>query len=292
MILRTIKRLFANHFIWSVIAGAVIVLIVSTAHAATHKADMKFTESGTDLDRIYVANINGDIDVTGTGGTTVEITAHIEIEGDSKAVEKYAKDFQPKISRSDGRLIIETDMPEDDELNDDIDHSSISYVITLPKSFGVNTETVNGDVAIKNAYGQLIVEVVNGDIEITCGEGDNEGVEIESVNGDVDINLRKLTKDCDYESVNGDFELRITKAVEGNVDIETVNGDIEIYLPESASVAIGAVTAMGGDIETDWGKGEEITFLPGEKFEYKVNDGKYEVDIETVNGSVEIHHTD
>lgn len=290
MILRTMQKLFANHFVWSVVAGAVVVLIVSAANAATHKADMNFTESGTDLDRIYIENINGDIDITGTSGSTVEIKAHIEIEGDLKAIEEYAKVFMPKISRSDGRLVIETEKPDDEDLDDDINNSSISYVISLPKAFGVHTETVNGDVSISKAYGQIIVEVVNGDIELKCDEEDNKGVDIESVNGDVEISLRKLTDDCDYESVNGDFELRIAKAIEGDIDIETVNGDIEIYMPETVSVDIDAVTAMGGDIETDWGEGEGITFLPGEKFAYKVKDGKYKIEIETVNGSIELHH--
>jgi DUF4097 and DUF4098 domain-containing protein YvlB len=292
MILRTIKNLFTNHFMLSAIIGAVLMLVASSVFAATHTAEMKFTESGTDLDRISVENVNGDIEVTGTNGTTVEITANIKIEGDSKAVQAYAEEFMPKITRSDGRLSIKTHRPEKDDMDDDIENSSISYVISLPKSFGVRIESVNGDMTIADTYGQLAFETVNGDIEVKSMDSDSKDFDIETVNGDVEIKIQKLTGDFDYESVNGDVELSISKTLEANIKLETVNGDMELKIPAASSFTLDAESAMGGDIKTDWGQAEGVTFIPGEELEIEVNGGKNKIDIETVNGSVEVRKID
>jgi DUF4097 and DUF4098 domain-containing protein YvlB len=244
------------------------------------------------LDRVYIETINGDITFTGTEGPNIKIETHIEIEGESEAIKEYAKEFKTVIARSDGRLMIKTVRPKDEEkFNDEIEHSSISYGISLPPEFDIKVETVNAVVVITAVYGDLLLQTVNGGITYEADKPTSGEIQAETVNGGMDIEVSALTEKCSFESVNGELSIRVTNSLKAELSAGTVNGSISLGVPESASFSFRAEVAINGDIKTDWGDGENTQFQPGETLEADVNGGGKKVYLETVNGSIEVRRT-
>jgi DUF4097 and DUF4098 domain-containing protein YvlB len=270
---------------------AILLLLASSGFADEYKANFSYTESTAGLDRVYLETINGDITFTGTAGETVQIETQMEIKGDSDAIEEYKKEFKTEITRSDdGRLTIKTVRPKHEEkFEDKIERSSISYVITLPPEFDIKVETVNADITATSVQGDLYLDTVNGDIQYKNDKPVSGEIQVETVNGETNIDVVALMKDCSIESVNGELNIRISENMKAPLSAETVNGSITLNVPESASFSLEAEVATNGDIETDWGEGKEGETYPGGIFEKEINGGGSKVELETVNGSIEVH---
>jgi DUF4097 and DUF4098 domain-containing protein YvlB len=270
---------------------AILFLLASASFADEYKANFSYTESTAGLDRVYLETVNGDITFTGTAGEAVQIETQMEIEGESGAIEEYKKEFKTEITRSDdGRLTIKTVRPKHEEkFEDTIERSSISYAITLPPEFDIKVETVNASIKATAVQGDLYLDTVNGSINYTNDKPASGEIQVETVNGETNIDIAALMNDCSIESVNGELDIRISENMKGKISAETVNGSITLTVPESASFSLEADAAMNGDIETDWGNGKNEQSYPGGAFEKEINGGGKKVDLETVNGSIEVH---
>jgi DUF4097 and DUF4098 domain-containing protein YvlB len=270
---------------------AILFLLASAGLADEYKANFSYTESTAGLDRVFLETINGDITFAGTEGETVQIETQMEIEGESDAIEEYKKEFKTEITRSDdGRLTIKTVRPKHEEkFEDTIERSSISYAITLPPEFDIKVETVNANITATAVHGDLYLDTVNGNIKYKNDKPVSGEIQVETINGEANIDIAALMNDCSIESVNGELDIRISENMKGKISAETVNGSITLTVPESASFSLEADAAMNGDIETDWGDGKNEQTSPGGTFEKEINGGGNKVDLETVNGSIEVH---
>jgi DUF4097 and DUF4098 domain-containing protein YvlB len=286
-----LQSLLKNRIGLAVGSFIVALLIVSAGIAGEYKADFNYTESASGLDRVFLKSINGDVAFTGTEGETIQIKTHMEIEGESDAFEEYRKEFRTAITRSnDGRLVIETVYPKDEgKFEDKIKNSSIDYDITIPRKFGIKTETVNSDISVAGTRGNIDLEAVNGDISLKNDQDESGEIQIETVNGEIEINVLSLTNGGDIESVNGEISVRILENLKSRLSIETVNGEIELAVPKSAAFTLDAEAAMNGEIETDWGDREDEQAYPGGTFSKEINGGGEKIKLETVNGSIEVH---
>jgi DUF4097 and DUF4098 domain-containing protein YvlB len=145
-------------------------------------------------------------------------------------------------------------------------HMKVEYTLTIPRSAvvydvdlvngnltvvgvegGVDAETVNGDIVVKDGAGDASLSTVNGAIELHVRSHDpSSSIDMESVNGALDLYLGGAGADIRAETVNGrignDFGIEVVKgkyvgaslkgAVSGGgsrVDLETVNGPISVH---------------------------------------------------------------
>ena len=146
-------------------------------------------------------------------------------------------------------------------------HMQVEYTLTVPRSAkienvdlvngsllvvgvegGVEAETVNGSIAVRECSGNAALSSVNGGIELyTTRLEPSEGVDLEAVNGSLDLYLAAAVgAEIRAESVNGairnDFGLEVRKGKYvgsdlsgviggggGNVHLETVNGSIGVH---------------------------------------------------------------
>ena len=127
--------------------------------------------------------------------------------------------------------------------------------------------SVSGDITARGLSGEINAEAVSGDIDVRGGAFDE--VKVETVNGDITwmAGLRQGGR-LDMETVNGSMDIEFVGSVDARFDIETFNGRIKNCFgpkPERTS---------------KYAPGWELSFTEGE--------GSGRVSIATLNGSLDL----
>ena len=246
---------------WIALAPALLVL----GMAVTEDAAAKVSET---IHQVYdtsshpllrVKNINGDLSVEGWDKNRIEVTAvkSAKNQEDLDNVQVFAE-------KNGDRVSIRVEYKHD---RDEWDHNqtgSVDFTIHVPKGTEIDK-----------------VEFVNGDIDITGIEGD---VEASSVNGEV--TGQKLGGEVALSTVNGGVELVATGDI-SSVRLNSVNGDISLVLPKKFDARIEAGT-LHGDITAIDGADVDATRFSGTSMRATLGKGTMRVDLNTVNGSIEI----
>lgn len=240
-----------------------LVLASSTALAAvseTEEHSFNLSEGG----RVSVSNINGDISVQSSSGDVVKVIARKKA-----GTKEYLDELKIVIEASDDYVRIETRHPDSNHSwfgSGDDKSGSVSYEITVPEGAQLDSiETVNGDINISGAKASVNVSSVNGDLDLTGLEGD---ARLETVNG----------------SVTAQFD---TLGAGQRVRAEAVNGRIRLKIPASASARIHAETLNGGIDADDFGLEVDKGYV-GRELDGEIGGGEADVNIDTVNGSIDI----
>lgn len=127
--------------------------------------------------------------------------------------------------------------------------------------------SVSGDITAQGLNGEINAEAVSGDIDIRSGSFDE--IKAETVNGDISWvgELRKKGR-LDMETVNGGIDIEFVGVVDARFDIETFNGRIKNCFgpkPERTS-----------------------KYAPGWELSFTEGDGLGRVTLATLNGSLDL----
>jgi DUF4097 and DUF4098 domain-containing protein YvlB len=220
---------------------------------------------------VSLENVNGDVTIEVWDRDEVRVQA-LKIASSQELLDglKVEIDAKPSAVR------INTDYPSSrgyrgDEGHDHSQreerHLRVEYTLTVPRSAviddvdlvngnllivgvegGVDAETVNGNIVVRETAGEASLSTVNGGIEIYVDRLPSaEGVDLESVNGSIDLYLASsVGADIRAESVNGtlanDLGIAVAKgkyigsSFDGSVggggsrvELETVNGTISVH---------------------------------------------------------------
>ena len=203
---------------------------------------------------VSVENINGQIHVETWDRDEVEIRATRKAR-DAESLERV----QVKVEATTNRVSISTTFDGQSR------GASVDYRIRAPRTAQLDVEAINGPIRILAPAGAVEVESVNGGIEL----GDVSGtVSVESVNGNVEVGYSSLAEGRhDYEAVNGKIIVRVPGTVSGDFNAETVNGAITTDFPLEVRKA---------------------KYGPQRSLEGRLGQGGPQVDLETVNGPIEI----
>jgi hypothetical protein len=103
-------------------------------------------------------------------------------------------------------------------------------MLKLPRKVAIETNGVNGDVAIGELEGGVQVRGVNGAVNIAQATG---GANFRGVNGKIDATIAKLSTGdgIDLSGVNGNTTLRFIGEVNADVQARGHNGKVESDLP-------------------------------------------------------------
>lgn len=231
----------------------VMSLFVSFLSAGNYeeKVVRKFTLQAGGI--VELANVNGAIDVTTTGGDTVEIKAvkRSDRKGEIEAVEiVFAQEGKIlKVNTKHKRRSVEVE---------------VDFTVVVPEKLArAEFKSVNGGIDCSGKFAELALKTVNGEIDF---KGDLRSGEFKTVNGAIAISQES--------ELNGD----LTAA--------TVNGAIVIELNRRSAFTIDGRT-INGSLANDFGL-KIAKRLVGSSFRGKVNNGGHKVKVETVNGSVKI----
>lgn len=217
---------------------------------------------------VTVKTINGAIEVTGVEGEEIEVNA-------TKSG-PHADKLEVKVIPSEaGILVCETyrydgDSSDTCEQSGSHSHSRgstphVNYSIRLPRNLRLSASTVNGSVSARSL---------------------GRYAEVSSVNGSVEVSTAKWAK---ASSVNGSIRAQFGEAGWESLKLTTVNGGIHVALPSNVNTDV-RFSSVNGHLDSDF----PITTqgrLGRHSIEGKIGSGGRNLELTTVNGSVELQKT-
>jgi DUF4097 and DUF4098 domain-containing protein YvlB len=225
---------------------------------------------------VLVANISGNIVVTGGPGEQVVIEA---VKRGRTAED--IKQIEIDVATLDGRLEIVTRHPRGIRTHS----GSVDYTVTVPRGASVRVKSVSGDIAVSTVDGALRADTISGNVEIAAAAqledvrsvsgnvtvktaGSDGGITASSTSGNVHLSVVKA-RSIDGDSVSGDVTLAdvtcervVAKSVSGNINfggplakagryaLQSHSGDIEASVQNDVGVEVSA-SSFSGDINSD-----------------------------------------
>lgn len=113
---------------------------------------------------------------------------------------------------------------------------SVSFVITVPKSFNLRLNTSGGNIAVASLSGNVWVRTSGGDLEFARIDGD-----IDAGTSGGDITLQEGTARAMLRTSGGDIEI---DRAGGPTDVSTSGGNIKI----NSVAQLTSATTSGGDV--------------------------------------------
>ncbi|MEX2609322.1 MAG: DUF4097 family beta strand repeat-containing protein [Gemmatimonadota bacterium] len=196
--------------------------------------------------------------------------------------------------------------------------SPVTFLITVPRSYGVNVDGLSAPVEVHNVDGNLAVETVNGPVTVVGGRGRlelqttngavtvrgargsvragtvNQGITLEDVEGDVQaqavnghISMQNVrARAVDAETVNGSVSYRGAIQENGRYRFSTHNGGVTLHVPAGVSATFSVATE-NGTFDSDFPvqmqgrrRGDRATFTLGS--------GSARVEMESFGGRIEL----
>jgi DUF4097 and DUF4098 domain-containing protein YvlB len=135
------------------------------------------------------------------------------------------------------------------------------------QSSSFSFHTVSGDIDVENVSGEIRLESVSGDLSAINGAFTRAIGN--TVNGDIVFRLTLLDEGrMDLETINGEVDVDFEGAVSARIDIETFNGNIRnCFGPESVRTS---------------------KYAPGRELSFTEGDGSGRITIDTMNGNVRL----
>ncbi|WP_019025806.1 DUF4097 family beta strand repeat-containing protein [Colwellia piezophila] len=252
-------KIIKNSLLSLVIFISSILLSLQVAAQINDQIEKSFIVA--DQSYFSLDNINGEVAITSWQKNTIKVVATISAES-----QESRDDVTITMAQHGQKVSVTTDYKEK-SYRQNKPMAKVDYQVWLPADTNLSgIELVNGSLTIKNIDGEVEVEVVNGSIYATGLGGDSE---ISAVNGSVDIFYS-----VDATNIN-------------NIDVETVNGRIKLYLPENINADITADT-MHGSINTAFGLEAKKNSFIGRNLRGKIGSGGSKINLDSVNGTINI----
>jgi len=186
---------------------------------------------------IRVRNVNGELRVRPSPSDRVEITA-------TKTWRRgNPKDVRIQTYKSgDGSILVcafwtenatctESGYRSNSEGRNNRDNDvAVDFEVRLPKGVNLGAWSVNGEVSVDGATGEVEAGSVNGSVDATSSGGP---VQASSVNGSVHARMGKVTGDgdLDFSTVNGSVIAEFGEDIDANIELSTVNGRFQTDWP-------------------------------------------------------------
>ncbi|MGA7615157.1 MAG: DUF4097 family beta strand repeat-containing protein [Thermoanaerobaculia bacterium] len=185
---------------------------------------------------LVLSNENGSIHLSSWERPSVRIRAEKVIKAHGDAARDAMKELKIEVTPKDGGLVVETRRPHGsgggflDWLSGSNVDYEVRYEVTVPSSFDVQVETVNGRVEAKDLSGELKFETTNGSIEVANLAG---SVSAQTTNGSIHAELRQISgaKPMRFHTTNGRIHVALPEGYRGEVDAGTTNGAISTDFP-------------------------------------------------------------
>ncbi|QTE40343.2 hypothetical protein J3L18_02265 [Mucilaginibacter gossypii] len=276
-----------------VLAGLGLCLAQISAHAQDYKEHIskQFTlqgaASGTTL-AIY--NIWGSITVQGYSGNQVSIEVDETIRGKSAGdVETGKKEVKLGFDQKADSIIAYTAEPYDTrprrnwnrEDRHHIDYTvKLEYTVKVPYGINLCVSTVNdGNIEVKDVYGALKVNNVNGGITIANAKGTTSA---HTINGPLNVTYLSVPPDASsYYTLNGKLEVTYPANLAADLEFKSMNGQFYTDFPD-AEILPTRVS------KTESKSGSSTTYKLSKNNGVRIGAGGKLFKFETLNGNIYI----
>ena len=266
-------------------------LLLIAAAAAFGQIDDKSTEhkSYAGVRELIVDNIRGNIEVTASTGSSVEMDIEKTLSAQSQDRLAIAKKEISLAERREGGLVeLTVDGPfrchcGNDSINfhgDQLYSFNYTFKIRVPKNISLDLRTVNhSDIVVAGTAGDFRIRNVNGGIEMRDVEGSGS---VSTVNGGVKVTFtRNPSGATSFKSVNGTLDVAFPVGLNADVHMKTMNGGMYTDFPVS-TVPVAASAPEHRDGKLVW-RSNRMTAV-------RIGSGGPELSFETLNGEVLIRN--
>ena len=238
----------------SILSSVLMALLTAHAFAATEERVIRQSYSLNPNGVIELSNVNGDITIRGWDKNEVDLKATKRGPAENLDLIEIQIDSTPE------RLSIETKYPRKKRDTG----VSVTYELMVPKTADLDSiNNVNGEVEVIGVEGKIFVDTVNGSAEVS---GTRAPVHAQTVNGNITVKWNDFPDS-------------------GTVKMETVNGSLEVELPANANADVRA-SSLNGSVRTDFPV--TVHGWVSRKLEGRIGSGGPTIDLNTVNGAIEI----
>lgn len=274
--------------IMMLIQRIICISLFLLSSVSAYASDIDMTLPATDVVKVNVQNIKGDIKIFGTDTTNVSVIGSLddespglvfELDGDTINIQvktpasnrnSYWNDSGNKtnlrISVPKSLAVTFYGVSSDVQLtaiDNDVKVKTVSGSIDAKNLRGkINIETVSGDIQSKSLSGRIALTTVSGDIS----DADSNGrIHYQAVSGDIDAEtsatdiiasvisgdlMIKLNdvEDANLSSVSGGLDAKISLMDDGNLEFSSVSGDIKVSFLRDLNADIKIHSSASGSI--------------------------------------------
>ncbi len=226
-----------------------------------------------------MVHVRAEKDV-GSRGRTSDVAFQVVQEGGDVRVCALWRDD----TCDEGGVHRRRDYDDDGDRNDRRD-VKVRFTVKVPNGVRLAAGTVNGEMRVRDLSSEVRASTVNGRVEVRNVGGQ---VRATTVNGSVDVSTRNGPVEA--TTVNGSVDVRMSAlSRDGDMRFSTVNGDITVETPPSLDARVRLGT-LHGTITSDYPVQLSGRFGP-RRAEGTIGRGGREIEMETVNGSIELRKT-
>jgi DUF4097 and DUF4098 domain-containing protein YvlB len=206
-----------------------MVLCALLSVAAGGFADQQYSEV---FDQTYSLDAGGTVALDNVNGdVSIEVweRPEVQVRAVKKASSQELLDGLKINVKADGSAVrIDTDYPSTrGQWNGERVRLEVEYTLTVPRSAALDDiDLVNGNLSVVGVEGGIQAESVNGTIVVRDSAGD---ANLSTVNGGIELYVDRLGSDdkVGLESVNGFIDLYLSGSVGADLRAESVNGGIQ-----------------------------------------------------------------
>ncbi|HEX2987829.1 MAG TPA: DUF4097 family beta strand repeat-containing protein [Chloroflexota bacterium] len=179
---------------------------------------------GTASTRVNVEAIH-DVTITGSADNSVVGTARITVRARTIADAKRVAEQLRVVGRPSGStLYIEISKPSDLTRFISIQPS---FVLTMPSTGSVTSNTISGDTSIAGITGDVSVDSISGNILV---DGAPSSVSANAISGNVHVTLNSGMKSVYAKTISGEILINAPEGTGGNMTFSSVSGNVETRL--------------------------------------------------------------
>jgi DUF4097 and DUF4098 domain-containing protein YvlB len=219
---------------------------------------------------IEIKGVNGNVEATPSSSGEVEVVAvksarrsnpedvRIEVVRHSEGVTICA------VYPSGGRETNTCEAGSHDHVNVRNNDTEVNFTVRVPSGVRFNGRTVNGRIEANNLTADVDATTVNGDVEVTT----TGLARAKTVNGSITAVMAHAdwSDDLEFKTVNGSIDVTMPASLSAEVEVKTLNGEISSDFPLTVRGTFSRRHMSG-----------------------TIGGGGRSLQLETVNGSVNIH---
>jgi hypothetical protein len=260
------RRTFLNF------VGAVVLCALAAVGAAAQDFQRTYNlEAGGSVE---IANVSGDVNLTGYEGSAVVVSAYKEGR-DRDMVEVEDESTQ-------GRVVLSAKYPNNCNCN-----ASVRFEVRVPRSANLSFDkisTASGNVKAEGFTGRLHLSTASGDVTVR-----GVGGEIRAASASGTVRVANATGTVNASTASGNVEVELTRVDgAGNMRFTSASGDVRVRIPSNIDAHVSMSTASG-DIETNLPiEVRHDRYGAGTRAEGQLGSGARELKISTASGNVSL----
>ncbi len=217
-------------------AGALVLCVA--AAVVTSAQDFQKTYNLEAGGSVEIANVSGDVNLTGYEGSAVVVSAYkegrdreqVEVEDESTQGRVVLRAKYPNHCNCDASVRFEVRVPRSGNINFEKISTASGNVKAEGFTGRVHLSTASGNVTLRGVGGEIKASSASGNVRVAEATG---MVNASTASGDVEVELTRVDGDGDmrFSSASGDVNVRLPSSVNARVSMSTASGDIETNFP-------------------------------------------------------------